>query len=171
MSQNANQPPPPNSESHEATARKWLENMVAKSPAFESTEAWNCTQFDPVAIPGLRISSIAAGRVLCSFRVPTSLADGEGNWHSGAIATLMDDVCAAAIMSIVGVIKISVDFSISFFSHARINEEVEIEAGILDDQGRLTAVEAVVRIKETGRLVAIGRQWMSSLRSAHRSYL
>ncbi|KAG0454624.1 hypothetical protein HPP92_023607 [Vanilla planifolia] len=47
--------------SHEATAKS-LENIIwQKSPAFESTEAWNCTQFDPVAIPGLRISSIAAG--------------------------------------------------------------------------------------------------------------
>lgn len=109
---------------------------------------------------------------------------------------MIDDIGAAAIMSVVGEIKISVDFSISFFSRAKIGvcfslfsllplsfgyfnlgisileqDEVEIEAEIVEDKGRLTAVAVEVRHKKTGRLVAIGRQWMTFSRGFRRSNL
>jgi hypothetical protein len=45
--------------------------------------------------------------------------DAEGNWHAGAIAAAMDDVCAAAIMSVEGIIKVSVHYDISYFAPAK----------------------------------------------------
>lgn len=44
----------------------------------------------------------------------------EGNWQPGPIATLIDVVAAATIMSCEDTIKVSVDLDISFFSPAKI---------------------------------------------------
>lgn len=44
----------------------------------------------------------------------------EGNWQPGPIATLIDLVAAAAIMSREDTIKVTVDLDISFFSPAKI---------------------------------------------------
>jgi len=47
--------------------------------------------------------------------------DAEGNWHTGAIAAATDDVCAAAIMSVEGIIKVSVHYDISYFAPAKLH--------------------------------------------------
>jgi hypothetical protein len=47
--------------------------------------------------------------------------DAEGNWHTGAIAAAADDVCAAAIMSAEGIIKVSVHYDISYFAPAKLH--------------------------------------------------
>ena len=46
--------------------------------------------------------------------------DKDGNWHVGAITTLIDIVGAAAIFSSTGQLKASVDFNISYYSTAKI---------------------------------------------------
>ncbi|KAM0877088.1 hypothetical protein ACQ4PT_035737 [Festuca glaucescens] len=92
--------------------------------------------------------------------VQRAAADAEGNWHAGAIAAAMDDVCAAAIMSVEGIIKVSV----SYFALAKHHDEVEMDGRVVDRKGRVTAVTMKVRKKETGEMVAIGRQWMTTSR-------
>ncbi|XP_020574992.1 acyl-coenzyme A thioesterase 13-like [Phalaenopsis equestris] len=152
-------------------AQKLIEGMVAKSPAAGSMDAWNGRLFDAIPLSGLRIKFAGGGRALCSYSIHASVADEEGNWKLGAMASVIDDICVAAILSAVGEFKISVDFSISFFSRAKIGDEVEIGTKIMEDKGRLTAVAVVVRNKKTGRIVASGRQWMSLTRSLHHSHL
>lgn len=48
------------------------------------------------------------------------MQDQRGNWHAGAMATLIDDVGASAIYSAVGQIKVSVDFNVSYISTVKI---------------------------------------------------
>jgi hypothetical protein len=55
------------------------------------------------------------------FLVWLCLQDAEGNWHTGAIAAAADDVCVAAIMSVEGIIKVSVNFDVSYFSPAKLH--------------------------------------------------
>ncbi|KAK8936021.1 hypothetical protein KSP39_PZI013541 [Platanthera zijinensis] len=153
----------------DAAARKWIEGILAKSPAAGSLDSWKGDLFDSTSLSGLRINFIGGGRALCSYRVHASVADEEGNLHLGAISTLIDDIGAAAIMSVVGEIKISVDFSISFFSQAKIGDEVEIEAKIVERRARLTMVAVELRHVGTNRLVATSRQWMSFSRALHQS--
>uniref|UniRef100_N1QZA2 Thioesterase domain-containing protein n=1 Tax=Aegilops tauschii TaxID=37682 RepID=N1QZA2_AEGTA len=43
-------------------------------------------------------------------------------------------------------------------------EEVEMDGRVVDRKGRMTAVTTEVRKKESGELVAIGRQWMTTSR-------
>ncbi|XP_021298686.1 uncharacterized protein LOC110427470 isoform X3 [Herrania umbratica] len=85
-----------------------------------------------------------------------------GNWHVGAMATLIDDVGAAAIYSVADHVKASLDFSISIYSTAKIQEEVEIEAKVTGDKGKLAHVVVEVRRKENRELIALGKQWMAS---------
>ncbi|XP_022715002.1 uncharacterized protein LOC111274545 isoform X2 [Durio zibethinus] len=85
-----------------------------------------------------------------------------GNWHVGAMATLIDDVGAAAIYSVADHVKASLDFDISFHSTAKIQEEVEIEAKVIGQKGKLTQVVVDVRRKGNGELIALGKQWMAS---------
>ncbi|OAY73485.1 hypothetical protein ACMD2_08983 [Ananas comosus] len=54
--------------------------------------------------------------------------------------------------------------SCSFRVPAHLTEEVEFDARVVDRKGMLTAVVVEIRKKGDGRLVAVGRQWMSSTR-------
>ncbi|GFY97057.1 hypothetical protein Acr_11g0013630 [Actinidia rufa] len=76
----------------------------------------------------------------------------DGNWHVGAIAVLVDNVGAAAIASYVGHVQVSVDF----------NEEVEIEGKAIGHKDKLSLVEVNVKKKDSGELIVIAKQWMSS---------
>ncbi|CAN1836750.1 hypothetical protein LINPERHAP1_LOCUS34873 [Linum perenne] len=90
------------------------------------------------------------------------LTMAEGNWEVGAIATLIDDVGAAAIFSMVGHVKASLDFTVSFFSTAKSLEEIEVEAKVIGEKGRLASVVIEVRRRSNGELIALGKQWMAS---------
>lgn len=141
-----------------AAARRWLENAGATA---EDTPG---RAFNALPLSGVRVSLAERGRALCSLRVPPHLTDAEGNWHAGAIAAAADDVCAAAIMSVEGIIKVSVHYDISYFTPAKLHDEVEMDGRVVEHKGRMTAVVVEIRKKKSGELVAIGRQWMTASR-------
>lgn len=150
-----------------AAARKWLEDAGAiweDSPGAGAGAAHGRKAFNALPLFGVRVSLAERGRAVCSLRVPAHLTDADGNWHAGAIAAAVDDVCAAAIMSVEGIIKVSVHYDISYFAPAKHHEEVEMDGRVVDQKGRMTAVMTEVRKKESGELVAIGRQWMTTSR-------
>uniref|UniRef100_A0A0E0JFY6 Thioesterase domain-containing protein n=1 Tax=Oryza punctata TaxID=4537 RepID=A0A0E0JFY6_ORYPU len=135
-------------------ARKWLEEAGV---AFDGSDR---RAFNALPLAGARVSLAEGGRAVCSLRVPAQLTDAEGNWHPGAIAAAADDVCAAAIMSVEGIIKVSVHYDISYFSPAKLHEEVELDGRVVEQKGKMTAVTVEIRKKDSGELVAIGRQWI-----------
>lgn len=67
-------------------------------------------------------------------------------------------------MSVEGIIKVSVHYDISYFSPAKLHEEVELDGRVVEQKGKMTAVTVEIRKKDSGELVAIGRQWMSTTR-------
>ncbi|XP_058114254.1 uncharacterized protein LOC131257394 [Magnolia sinica] len=144
-------------------AKRWLENIAND----RSRDEGNCQSrefkaLEQLALSGIQVLQSETGRILCSFVVPKRLADRDGNWHMGAMATVIDDVGAAAIVSIVGWSKSSVDFNISYFSTVMIDEEVEIEGRVLGHKGKLSSVIVEVRKKGSGQIVAMGKQWMKT---------
>ncbi|XP_062189144.1 uncharacterized protein LOC133892390 isoform X4 [Phragmites australis] len=98
-----------------AAARRWLEDAGATG------DDGTGRAFNALPLSGVRVVLAERGRALCSLRVPAHLTDAEGNWHAGAIAAAADDVCAAAIMSVEGIIKVSVHYDISYFSPAKLH--------------------------------------------------
>ncbi|KAM7255601.1 hypothetical protein ACFE04_008499 [Oxalis oulophora] len=98
----------------------------------------------------------------CKLIIPDYLADDDGNWHVGAIATLVDNIGAmTAINFAASHLQASLDFNISYFSTARIHEEVEIEANVIGGYtGKLTHVLVEVKRAVNGELIAAG--WIVS---------
>ncbi|KAK6912046.1 Thioesterase domain [Dillenia turbinata] len=103
------------------------------------------------------------GLIRCNYTVPDHASDENGNWHVGAMATLMDVVGGTAIRSITGNRAVSVDFAVSYLSTAKIHDEVEIEAKVVGHKGKLPLVEVEVRRKSNRDLIATSRQWASSV--------
>ncbi|KAK2971168.1 hypothetical protein RJ640_008592 [Escallonia rubra] len=114
-------------------------------------------------LDGLQVDLVHKGLIRCRFLIPKHLSDGDGNWHVGAMATLIDVVGAAAVSSFAGHIKASVDFNLSYFSTAKIHEEVEVEAKVVGQSGRLVSVTVEVKKKENGKMIALGRQWITTI--------
>ncbi|MFQ6666284.1 hypothetical protein Gotur_032696 [Gossypium turneri] len=142
---------------------KWLRDLSKGNISHE---------LEALTLEGLQIVHAKKGSIHCNFVVPTRASDPDGNWHVGAMATLIDDVAATAIYSVVDHVKLSLDFSISFYSTAKIQkirfngammqEEVEIEAKVIGEKGRLTQVVVEVTRKGNRELIALGKQWMAS---------
>eukprot|EP00257_Ricinus_communis_P025175 XP_025012589.1 uncharacterized protein LOC112534353 [Ricinus communis] len=97
-----------------------------------------CHQLEALSLHGLIIVHLHKGFILCNFVVSNRISvsvlfsDGDGNWNVGAMATLIDD------------------------------EEVEIEAKVTGEKGKLMSVVIEVRRKDNEQLIALGRQWMAS---------
>ncbi|XVE52069.1 hypothetical protein DITRI_Ditri02bG0091400 [Diplodiscus trichospermus] len=117
---------------------------------------------EPRTLGGLGVIQAQKGFIRCDLIVPSPASDVDGNWHVGAIATLIDIVGAVAIYSVAQRVITSVDFSVSYYSTAKIQEHVEIEAKVVANTGSLTQVMVEVRRKGNGELIALGKLWMAS---------
>ncbi|MCL7026849.1 hypothetical protein MKW94_004744 [Papaver nudicaule] len=134
-------------------AKNWLESAAKGQKGSE---------FDGQALQNLYSIHVQKGFIQCNFIVPKSLSDRDGNWHVGAIASLIDLVGASAVYTANGSINVSVDFNISYFSTVKVQDEVEIEARVLGQKGNLSSSTVVIKNKGNGDLVAVGKQWMSA---------
>ncbi|GMN37191.1 hypothetical protein TIFTF001_006627 [Ficus carica] len=91
-------------------SQKWLQHL---SKGNQGSELVTST------LQGLKVVASHEGYFRCHFLVPSSLLDQHGNWHVGAIATLIDSVGNATAYSMSGPLKGSVDFTVSYFSTAK----------------------------------------------------
>ncbi|XWS20261.1 hypothetical protein CRYUN_Cryun31cG0085500 [Craigia yunnanensis] len=132
---------------------KWLQDVTTGAIGYE---------LESRTLQGLQVIRVHKGFVCCNFTVPTQATDVNGNWHVGAIATIIDNVGGAAVYSIGDHLNVTVNFNISYYSTAKIQEEVEIEAKVIGKKGKLTSVVVEVRKKDNGELIAIGKQWTAS---------
>ncbi|XP_041020204.1 uncharacterized protein LOC121261863 [Juglans microcarpa x Juglans regia] len=64
-------------------ARKWLGAL---------SKGMICHEVEAIAMEGLQVVQARKGFILCHFLVPSRLSDRDGNWHVGAMATLIDNV-------------------------------------------------------------------------------
>ncbi|KAJ0051847.1 hypothetical protein Pint_01123 [Pistacia integerrima] len=142
-----------------ARANEWFRQLIEGELGYE---------LENIILEDLKIVKAHEGFIRCSYFVPVKLADKDGNWEVGSIASIIDNVGAVAIYSFSGHIKASVDFTISFFSTTKVQEEVEIEAKVAGERGQLTSVVVEVRKKDSGQLIALGKQWMTSSNPGNR---
>ncbi|KAE8705133.1 proline-rich receptor-like protein kinase PERK1 [Hibiscus syriacus] len=133
---------------------KWLDEVTNGAIGYE---------LEARSLRGLQVIKAQTGFLRCSFIVPATASDMNGNRHIGAIATIIDNVGGAAIYSTGHHLKVTVNFNIQYHSTAKIQEEVEIEAKVNGDRGKLTSVVIEVRNKSNnGRLIAIATQWTAA---------
>ncbi|KAF1870165.1 hypothetical protein Lal_00017746 [Lupinus albus] len=119
-------------------------------------------EFAALSLKGMRVIKAHKGFMLCHFIVHNDLLDEHGNWHVGAIATVVDTVGSNVSYSFTSAPPATVDFSISYYSTVKVQEEVEVEAKVIGKKEKLSAVIVQVRKKENRELVAIGKLWFSS---------
>ncbi|KAJ0051848.1 hypothetical protein Pint_01124 [Pistacia integerrima] len=120
------------------------------------------TQLDHVTLEALQVVEAHEGFLRCNFIVPIHLLDNDGNWHTGAIATLIDCLGGITVYSFAGNLKASLDLSVSFYSTAKLQEEVEIVGKVVGKKGKLTSAEVEIRRKDNRQLIAVGRLWIST---------
>ncbi|KAF2323455.1 hypothetical protein GH714_035533 [Hevea brasiliensis] len=91
-------------------SKKWLQQLSkgAGSPV------------DVLTSQSLKVIHAQKGLMRCRFVVSEKLADGNGNWHVGAMATLIDNIAGATVHSFAGKIRPTLDFSMSYYSSAKI---------------------------------------------------
>ncbi|XP_039808281.1 acyl-coenzyme A thioesterase 13-like isoform X2 [Panicum virgatum] len=148
-----------------AIARKWLEDPASGTPAISAAPAAS-EELSSLVMAGARVSLAERGRVVCSLRVRAALTDAQGRWHAGAIAAAVDNMCSAVAFTVEGAPTATVLYSLSHFSPAHPDEEVEMEGRVVNRKGKLTSAAVEVRKKESGELIAIGRQWITRITPA-----
>ncbi|XP_057854204.1 uncharacterized protein LOC131064186 isoform X3 [Cryptomeria japonica] len=110
-------------------AKKWLqslqkiENMNKIDPREAPISLDSSNIYEGFVFRGLQIDQLQEGRALCTFKVPPRLVDGNGIWPARVIMSLVDNVCAAAIMTCDKPVKVSVDYNLSYFSTAKTHDE------------------------------------------------
>jgi len=124
------------------------------------------------ALRGIQIHQITHGRLICTFTIPSRLVDESGHWRTSALMTLVDMICAAAIMTCGLELKVSVDYNVSYISPVKVRDEIEIDARVVGHKGGLSTVVVELRNKGTGDLVAQARQSMHNTKALnHRTPL
>ncbi|KAF8025602.1 hypothetical protein BT93_F2443 [Corymbia citriodora subsp. variegata] len=89
-------------------------------------------EFEFLTLQGLRVVRARKDSFLCRFVVPDRLSDRDGNWHVGAMATLIDDVGAATVYCATGTghVKATLDFSVSYLSTATLSLSLSLSLAV-----------------------------------------
>ncbi|KAL4278713.1 hypothetical protein GQ457_03G041600 [Hibiscus cannabinus] len=137
-------------------SREWMQETVVNGTV--------SVELENRAAQGLRIDHLQKGLMRCTFVIPPSASDANGKWQVGAIATIIDIIASMVILSETGIARaqVTMDYNISYYSSAKIQEEVEIEAKVIGDKGKLTSAVVEVKRKYDGKLIAVAKQWTAS---------
>ncbi|KAI5072885.1 hypothetical protein GOP47_0012991 [Adiantum capillus-veneris] len=113
-----------------------------------------------ITLKPLKVEVTEPGRFVCSFRVPTHLTNSLQVLHQGVISSLVDNVGAAALVTVDGRVRVSVDLNVSYTSSAHIDDEIEVDAMVSKYTTSIGVVIVKLTNKRTGELVAEGRHTM-----------
>ncbi|KAG4183007.1 hypothetical protein ERO13_A09G081901v2 [Gossypium hirsutum] len=113
-------------------------------------------------LQGLRIILVEKEFMQFDFVVPNVVSDVDGNWHVGALASLLDLIGTITTFWYADCVSAVVDFNSSYYSTVKIQEHVEIESRVMADKGKLMHVVVQVRKKGNGEVIAVGNLWMAS---------
>ncbi|MFQ6668833.1 hypothetical protein Gotur_034335 [Gossypium turneri] len=103
---------------------------------------------EATVLQGLQITHAEKGLMRFDFVVPNAVSDVDGNWHVGALATMLD---------LIGPVT-----TFSFANRVISTETVEIESKVIANRGNLIHVVVEVRRKGNGEVIALGKLWMAS---------
>mmetsp|Transcript_6413 Transcript_6413/g.15984 ORF Transcript_6413/g.15984 Transcript_6413/m.15984 type:complete len:164 (-) Transcript_6413:956-1447(-) len=112
--------------------------------------------FDRQALAGLHDFRFEPGRCVCRFPVLPHVQNRYGTLHGGCVATLVDVVSTAALVTVSAAPGVSVDLGVSFMSPGPSGQEVEVDAEVLRVGKSLAFLEVTIRTVNGGRLVAKG---------------
>jgi acyl-coenzyme A thioesterase 13 len=101
--------------------------------------------------------TVEAGRITCVLPVTPSVENRYSTLHGGCIATLVDVLSTAALVTVSDSSGISLDLNVSYMTAAKDGDSVAIDARVLKVGKSTALLEAELRSVQTGALVAKGR--------------
>ncbi|CAN8269249.1 unnamed protein product [Cochlearia groenlandica] len=141
------------------------DSTIAKTTTYlkELVKGNGPSEYEVKIIQGLELLHVGKGILRCKLLVTDLVSGEDGNWHTGAITTVMDAIGAAAVYSAGDGLHSSVDLNASFYSTVKIHEKVEVEARVNGANGGLKSAVIDIRRESDGEIIATGRLWMSPL--------
>ncbi|VVB00471.1 unnamed protein product [Arabis nemorensis] len=121
------------------------------------------SKLESLILEGLKIIHIEKGILRCKLVITDRVSGEDGVWHAGAIASVIDMIGAAVVYSAGKGLHVSLDINTSFYSTAKIQEEVEIEGRVVASKKDLKGAMVEIRREGNGEVIATGRIWMSQL--------
>jgi len=112
--------------------------------------------FDKQALEGVAdVAFPAPGRCTCRFPVRAEARNRYGTLHGGCVATLVDVISTAALVTVSDSPGVSADLSVSYLRPGPGGEDVDVDARVLK-VGRALAFMEVTISDARGRVVAKG---------------
>ncbi|KAI8469026.1 MAG: HotDog domain-containing protein [Monoraphidium minutum] len=112
--------------------------------------------YDEPVLEGLEVAEASAGRVLCRMRAARKHANRYGTMHGGCIATLVDVIGSAAIITQADRGGVSLSITTHYLRPMAIGEVVEIEATVAKIGKQIGTAVVSLRDAASGALVAQG---------------
>ena len=91
------------------------------------------------------------------MEVTEDLSNRYGTLHGGCIATIVDVVSTAALVSLSEFGGVTLELNCSYLNAAKVGETVEVEARVLKVGGAVAVLACSIKAQGSGRLVAEGR--------------
>lgn len=112
--------------------------------------------FDTTALRQLHSIDAAPGRVTAELPVTPAVANRYGTLHGGCIATLVDTVGTAALVTVSPKGGVSLSINVNYLSKAPLGGSVLVEARLVKSGRTIATIDVQIKDKATGALVAQG---------------
>ena len=111
--------------------------------------------FDRTALEGLKDARFSEGRCRCAFPVGVEKTNRYGTLHGGCIATLVDVVSTAALVTQSDHPGVSVNIDVAYMSPGPAGDEVQVDARVTKVGVNLAFMEVLIKSGD-GKVVAKG---------------
>ncbi|KAL4421379.1 hypothetical protein ABPG75_010670 [Micractinium tetrahymenae] len=112
--------------------------------------------FDTTALRQLHSITAAPGRVTAELPVTLAVANRYGTLHGGCIATLVDTVGTAALVTVSPKGGVSLSINVNYLSKAPLGGSVLVEAQLVKSGRTIATIDVQIKDKSTGALAAQG---------------
>lgn len=143
-------------EAHLAAMNPPSDERCAQAEAFLRGSVEN-NRFDARALAGLTAICAQPGRVSCALEVTEGLSNRYETLHGGCIATIVDVVTTAALVTRSEFGGVTLELNCSYLNAAKVGEWVEVEARVLKVGGAVAVLACTLTARGSGRVVAEGR--------------
>lgn len=124
-------------------------------PRSSTAQAQPRDVFDNV-LRGITSLQAFKGKVTCSIKVTPDVANRFGGLHGGCIATIVDTIGTAAMVTVQERSGVSTHISVDYLSPSPLGTWVDIEAEVVKAGRSVSLVRVTLTNRDTGKVVAVG---------------
>ncbi len=111
--------------------------------------------FDNV-LSGITNLKASHGKVQCSLQVTADVANRYGGLHGGCIATIVDTVGTAAMVTMQERSGVSTHIAVDYLAPSPLGTWVDVEAHMIKAGRSVSLVRVTLTNRDTGKVVAVG---------------